>query len=34
MRNHSLKENEDFDEPTTDSTSFEAQVPTKKRAAM
>ena len=33
MENHSLEESEDFDEPTTDSTSFEAQVPTKKQGS-
>ena len=33
MKKHSLEENEYFDEPTTDSTSFEAQVPTKKKGS-
>ena len=31
MKNHSLEESEDLDEPTTDSMSFEAQIPTKKK---
>ena len=33
MKKHSLEESEDLDEPTTDSTSFEAQVPTKKKGS-
>ena len=33
MKNHSLEESEDFDELTTDSMSFEAQVPTKKKGS-
>ena len=33
MKKHSLEESEDFDEPTTDPTSFEAQVPTKKKGS-
>ena len=33
MKNHSLEESEDLDEPTTDSTSFEAQVSTKKKGS-
>ena len=31
MKKHSLEESEDLDGPTTDSMSFEAQVPTKKK---
>ena len=31
MKKHSLEESEDLDEPTTDSTSFKAQVSTQKR---
>ena len=34
MKNQFLEESEDLDEPATDSTSFETQVPTKKRTAM
>ena len=34
MKKHSLEESEDPDELTTDSMSFEAQVPTQKRAPM
>ena len=33
MKKHSLEESEDLDEPTTDSMSFEAQVPTKKEGS-
>ena len=33
MKNHSLEESEDLDELRTDSTSFEAQVPTKKKCS-
>ena len=34
MKKHCLEETEDLDEPTTDSTSFKAQVPIKKRTTM
>ena len=33
MKNHSSEESDDLDEPTTDSISFEAQVPTKKKGS-
>ena len=33
MKKHALEETEDLDEPTTDSTSFEAQVSTKKKGS-
>ena len=33
MKNHFSEESEDLDEPTTDSKSFEAQVPTKKKGS-
>ena len=33
MKKHSLEENEDHDEPTTDSMSLEAQAATEKKAA-
>ena len=33
MKKHSLEESEDLDEPTADSMSFEAQVPTKKEGS-
>ena len=33
MKQHSLEESEDLDELTTDSTLFEAQVPTKKKGS-
>ena len=33
MKEHSLEESEDLDEPTTNSMSFEAQVPTKKKGS-
>ena len=34
MKKHPLEENEDLDEPTTDSTLFEAQVATKKKTTI
>ena len=34
VKKHSLEENEDLDELTTDSMSFEAQAGTKKKAAI
>ena len=33
MKKHSLEESEDLDELTTDSMSFEVQVPTKKKGS-